>query len=127
MTQWVADLVGAEIGSTIDLDGVERTVVGIVENPNDLDDDFVLAAPSELAHVRRRWRCSSTPTTNASTRSGHRVRHGRTVSARGDVREDVIAAVARARRDHAGVVPRGARSRRRASPSSPNGGCRSSA
>ena len=36
------------IGSTIDLDGVERTVVGMVENPSDLEDKFVLLPPSAL-------------------------------------------------------------------------------
>ena len=42
VTQSIADLVGTSIGDTIDLDGDDRTVVGIVENPSDLDDDFVL-------------------------------------------------------------------------------------
>lgn len=49
VTTWVVSTVGAGIGDLVDLDGVARTVVGIVENPNDLDDHFVLLAPSELA------------------------------------------------------------------------------
>jgi putative ABC transport system permease protein len=49
VTDWVASTLGAEIGSTIDLDGVERSVVGKVENPSDLTDKFVLLPPSALA------------------------------------------------------------------------------
>lgn len=48
ITTWVVATVGTGIGDVIDLDGTPRTVVGIVENPNDLDDRFVLLAPSEL-------------------------------------------------------------------------------
>jgi putative ABC transport system permease protein len=48
VTTWVVATTGAGVGDVIDLDGVARTVVGIVENPNDLDDRFVLLAPSEL-------------------------------------------------------------------------------
>ena len=36
-----------DIGSTFRLDGIDRTVVGIVENPSDLNADFALIAPSE--------------------------------------------------------------------------------
>ena len=92
VTPSVAELVGTEVGSTIDLDGVERTVVGIVENPNDLDDDFVLLAPSELAQSE-----SVAMLVNADDERVNSFRppgaNGRTVSARGDVREDVMAAV----------------------------------
>ena len=49
VTDWVADTLDAGIGSTIDLDGVVRNVVGIVENPSDLNDEFVLLPSSELA------------------------------------------------------------------------------
>ncbi len=49
VTDGVAAAVGTKIGSTIDLDGVTRTVVGIVENPSKLGDDFVLLPPSALA------------------------------------------------------------------------------
>jgi putative ABC transport system permease protein len=48
VTDWVADTLHAEIGSTIDLDGTPRTVVGIVENPSNFDDQFVLLSPSAL-------------------------------------------------------------------------------
>ena len=49
VTDWVADSLDAEIGSTIDLDGVPRTVVGIVENPSDFNDEFVLLPPAAFA------------------------------------------------------------------------------
>ena len=49
VSDWVASTLGAKIGSTIDLDGMNRTIVGKVENPSDLADKFVLLPPSALA------------------------------------------------------------------------------
>jgi putative ABC transport system permease protein len=49
VTDGVADTFDAAIGSSFAVDGVERTVVGVVENPSDLDDEFALLAPSALA------------------------------------------------------------------------------
>ena len=46
VTDSVATLLGLEIGQTIALDGRRRTVVGIVENPHDLRDEFALVSPS---------------------------------------------------------------------------------
>jgi putative ABC transport system permease protein len=46
VTDEVADEYTAGIGAAFDLDGTTRTVVGIVENPSDLDDEFVLIAPT---------------------------------------------------------------------------------
>ena len=46
VTDHVADTFGLEIGASFALDGVERTVVGVVENPSDLDDEFALVAAS---------------------------------------------------------------------------------
>ena len=46
ITDGVATILGLELGNTIDLDGRRRTVVGIVENPGDLSDEFALVAPS---------------------------------------------------------------------------------
>jgi putative ABC transport system permease protein len=46
VTDSVAELLGLEIGSTLALDGRRRTVVGIVENPRKLSDEFVLVSPS---------------------------------------------------------------------------------
>jgi putative ABC transport system permease protein len=46
VTNGVAALLRIDIGSTLSLDGRRRTVVGIVENPRKLSDEFVLVAPS---------------------------------------------------------------------------------
>jgi putative ABC transport system permease protein len=42
VTDGVADLLALEIGDTLALDGRRRTVVGIVENPRHLTDEFAL-------------------------------------------------------------------------------------
>jgi putative ABC transport system permease protein len=46
VTDGVATLLGLEIGDPLALDGRQRTVVGIVENPRDLSDEFALVSPS---------------------------------------------------------------------------------
>ena len=46
ITEGVAELLNVEQGATLDLDGRRRTVVGIVENPLDLGDEFALVSPS---------------------------------------------------------------------------------
>jgi putative ABC transport system permease protein len=46
VTDGVAESLRLEIGSTLALDGRRRTVVGIVENPRKLSDEFALLAPS---------------------------------------------------------------------------------
>ncbi|MGH9228567.1 MAG: FtsX-like permease family protein, partial [Acidimicrobiales bacterium] len=46
ITDDVAETFGAEIGSTVDFDGRPWTVVGVVENPENLGDEFALAAPA---------------------------------------------------------------------------------
>ena len=46
VTDGVATLLGLEIGQAIAFDGRRRTVVGIVENPRDLSDEFALVSPS---------------------------------------------------------------------------------
>ena len=48
VTDGVAELLRLDIGSTLALDGQRRTVVGIVENPRKLSDEFVLLAPSSM-------------------------------------------------------------------------------
>ncbi len=42
LTESVATALGAEVGSRVTLGGTERTVVGLVENPGDLSDEFAL-------------------------------------------------------------------------------------
>jgi putative ABC transport system permease protein len=49
----VATLLGLEIGQTIAFDGRRRTVVGIVENPRDLSDEFALVSPSSAGRPDR--------------------------------------------------------------------------
>jgi putative ABC transport system permease protein len=46
VTDGVATLLGLEVGKTLALDGRRRTVVGIVENPRQLSDEFALVSPS---------------------------------------------------------------------------------
>jgi len=46
VTDGVADLLGLRIGSTPTLDGRRWRVVGIVENPHKLSDEFALVAPA---------------------------------------------------------------------------------
>ena len=46
VTDGVAKLLGLQIGQTLALDGHRRTVVGIVENPRKLSDEFALISPS---------------------------------------------------------------------------------
>jgi putative ABC transport system permease protein len=46
VTDGVAQLLRLEIGSTLTLDGAQRKVVGIVENPRKLSDEFALVSPS---------------------------------------------------------------------------------
>ena len=45
VTDGVAEALRLEIGSTLALDGRRRTVVGIVENPSKLSDEFALVSP----------------------------------------------------------------------------------
>ncbi|HET9323138.1 MAG TPA: FtsX-like permease family protein [Gaiellaceae bacterium] len=46
VTDGVAKLLRLELGSTLALDGLRRTVVGIVENPRELSDEFALTSLS---------------------------------------------------------------------------------
>src|SRR6266545_4882081 len=46
ITDGLAKLLRLELGSTLALDGQQRTVVGIVENPRKLSDEFALVSPS---------------------------------------------------------------------------------
>jgi len=47
VTDGVAETFQIQVGDTFDLDGPERTVVGLVENPSDLDAEFALVAPTD--------------------------------------------------------------------------------
>ena len=52
VTDGVAESLRLEIGSTLALDGHRRTVVGIVENPRKLSDEFALVSPRPRAPDR---------------------------------------------------------------------------
>jgi putative ABC transport system permease protein len=98
VTDGVADTFDAAIGSSFAVDGVERTVVGVVENPSDLDDEFALLAPSALVSpdsvtVLVDWPEPARPprdtdSTDASMGATHMM-----ISGRQDLPEDVVAAV----------------------------------
>jgi putative ABC transport system permease protein len=47
VTNGVADTFGVGIGDTFYADGRDRTVVGLVENPSDLSDEFALTSPAD--------------------------------------------------------------------------------
>ena len=49
VTDGVAETFALHIGAVFALDGVDRTVVGLVENPSRLDDEFALVVPSLVA------------------------------------------------------------------------------
>ena len=49
VTDGVAESLRLEVGSTLALDGRQRTVVGIVENPSRLSDEFALVSPSSAS------------------------------------------------------------------------------
>ena len=49
ITSSIADSLSTGLGSTFGVDGTDRVVVGIVENPSALADEFALLAPSALA------------------------------------------------------------------------------
>jgi len=48
ITDWIADTLSVGIGSTLALDGVPRTVVGLVQNPSKFNDEFALLAPGDF-------------------------------------------------------------------------------
>ena len=96
VTDGVADTFDAGIGAAFALDGVERTVVGVVENPSDLDDEFALLPPSAIGSSE-----SVTMLVDASQAQVESfwppgdvegIEHVM-ISRRGDVAENVVAAV----------------------------------
>ncbi len=96
VTDGVADTFDAGIGAVFAVDGVERTVVGVVENPSDLDDEFALLPASALGASE-----SMTMLVDASQAQVESfwppgdvegIDHVM-ISRRGDVAEDVVAAV----------------------------------
>ncbi len=91
VTDGVAQLLSVAIGDVIELDGVAREVVGKVENPSALDNEFVLLAPSALS-------ASAAVTMLASASEGEIQDFGRNVGpmrvgSRGSMPEDVLAGI----------------------------------
>src|SRR5262245_11179495 len=48
VTDGLTEILHVGLGSTLSLEGVSRTVVGIVEDPSDLSDEFALVAPQTM-------------------------------------------------------------------------------
>jgi putative ABC transport system permease protein len=92
ITDWIASTLSIGVGSVLNLDGVERTVVGLVENPSDLRDEFALLAPTDFTASD-----SVTMLVDASEGKIQGFRppgdHSRIIAARGDIPEDVAAAI----------------------------------
>ena len=92
VTEGIAETLDLAIGDTLSADRVERTVVGVVENPSDLDDDFVLLAPTALASSFSVNLFVDAPSERVDEFRPPGSTH-RFVSSRGDVPDDVLAAV----------------------------------
>lgn len=45
LTDVLSEILGVEVGETVDLGGTKWAVVGVVENPSDLNDEFALVDP----------------------------------------------------------------------------------
>ena len=92
ITDGVASMLSLTIGDTIDIDGTARQVVGLVENPNNLKDEFVLVPPSEIAKSE-----SVAMLMNASDAQlrhfGDQIGGGIKLGERSKVPEDVLAGV----------------------------------
>jgi putative ABC transport system permease protein len=92
LTDGVRELLGTSFGATVSLGGRVREVVGLVENPAELDDEFALVPPSELA---------GSESVEVIVRASDDLVDGydfsdsvRMISSRDEVPEDVVAGVA---------------------------------
>jgi putative ABC transport system permease protein len=91
VTDAVAKRLDLGIGSTLALDGVARTVVGIVENPSDLGDEFALLAPQPDENPER---VSARIKTSEERMDGFRPPSGgKMLNSRGSSNEGLVAAV----------------------------------
>ena len=92
VTEGIGETLDLAIGDTLSADRVDRTVVGFVENPSDLGDDFALLAPTALPSSYSVNLFVDAPSERVDEfrppGSTHRV-----VSSRADIAEDVLAAV----------------------------------
>jgi putative ABC transport system permease protein len=99
VTDWVAETFDADIGASLDLDGAARTVVGVVENPSDLDDEFALLDPSAIGSSESLMMLVDTSEERAksflsrSDDDGTEAPANVMLTGRADVPEDVVAAL----------------------------------
>jgi putative ABC transport system permease protein len=91
VTDGITELLRVDVGDTVDLDGTTREIVGIVENPSDFDDEFVLLEPSQLDDADTIAMLVATDE-NGLREFGDEV-GGLRVSGRGDIPENVLAGV----------------------------------
>jgi putative ABC transport system permease protein len=91
VTDEIADTSDVEIGSSLALDGVQRTVVGLVENPSDLDDEFALLPPSAIGSSESVTMLVDAPAERVDSFRPPDWTH-REIASRGDVAESVVAA-----------------------------------
>ncbi len=92
VTDWVAETFALDVGASLALDGVDRKVVGLVENPSDLDDEFALLIPSLVGTSDSVTMLVDASRDRVESFRPPGVTH-RIVSSRGDVGEGVLAAV----------------------------------
>jgi putative ABC transport system permease protein len=91
VTDGIAELLRVGVGDTVDLDGTPREVVGIVENPSDFDDEFVLLESSQLDDADTIAMLVST-NEDGLRQFGNEV-GGMRVSGRSDIPQNVLAGV----------------------------------
>ena len=92
LTDGAARELGVGVGDTVELAGILRTVVGTVENPSDLNDEFVLAPYAEIDssdHVLMFVKASEAKVVGFHPPGDS----ARIISSRGDLPEDVMAAL----------------------------------
>lgn len=92
VTDAVAETSKLDLGATFALDGTPRTVVGLVENPSGLDDEFALVAP---AHDTARESVTILVRTSSERVQSFRPPAGsaREIASRGGGNEGVLATV----------------------------------
>ena len=99
VTDWVAETFDAEIGASLAIDGTTRTVVGVVENPSDLDDEFALLDPSAIGSSESLTMLVDTSEERVVSflrgpeRDGTEAPNNVILTERADVPEDVLAAL----------------------------------
>ena len=94
LTDHVAETMRVRLGSTLALGDGEATVVGLVENPADLGDEFALSAPSAIAELDGLTVLVAGPEERAHSFSGEREPGPGQLETRGATEKGTAAAVA---------------------------------